>query len=56
MSTLVLSPVQETDLLLDLLGSATPPVVPNDWKLESLLLRWRRAVESRPMPAGEVAA
>lgn len=44
-----LSPAQADDLLLDSLGSATPPVLPTDWKLENLLQRWRDVVEALPM-------
>jgi hypothetical protein len=43
--------VMDTDLLLDSLGSATPPVLPNDWdKLAVLLVEWREAIEAEPMP------
>jgi hypothetical protein len=41
--------VMGTGRLLDSLGSATPPVRPNDW-LVSVLLGWREAIESKPMP------
>jgi hypothetical protein len=42
--------VMDTDRLLDSLGSATPPVQPNDWPLVSMLLGWREAIESESMP------
>ncbi len=50
-----MTPVQASDILLDSLGSSLPPSFPNDWKVENLLLRWREAVESLPMPRMEVA-
>lgn len=44
-----MTPIQETDLLLDSLSSATPPSLPNDWELENLLVAWRQWAESEPM-------
>ena len=49
-----MSPVQADDLLLDNLGSALPDST--DWTLARFFLSWRAAVESRPMPAWEMAA
>jgi uncharacterized protein YbjT (DUF2867 family) len=48
-STDLADALQVSDRLLDSLGSATPPVRPNDW-LVSMLLRWREAIESESMP------
>lgn len=45
-----MTPVQADDRLLDSLGSATPPSLPNDWELENLLVQWRQWLESEPMP------
>ena len=43
-----MSPVQKSDLLINSLGSATPPT-PTDC-LARLLLAWRNEVEREPMP------
>lgn len=53
--TIVMSAVQADDVILDALGSASPPVFPSEWELECLLLQWREAVESRPFHVLEVA-
>ncbi len=45
-----MTPVRESDILLDSLGSSLPPSFPNDWKLENLLKQWREALEAKPMP------
>jgi hypothetical protein len=41
------------DALLDILGSATPDTAKalSDNTLDALLLTWRDAIETRPMPA-----
>lgn len=44
-----MSPVQETDLLLNSLGSALPSSS-TDWTLVGLLTAWRDAIEALPMP------
>jgi hypothetical protein len=48
-----LSAVQADDLLLDLLGSATPTesAVYADDELNAFLLAWRTEAETAPMPA-----
>jgi hypothetical protein len=45
--------IQLEDALLDILGSATPDTASAlaDNALDALLLAWRDAIETRPMPA-----
>ncbi len=42
-----MTPIQASDILL---GSSLPPSFPNDWRLENLILKWREALEAKPMP------